>query len=96
MFTEYPNLIYWDDGRVVVARPEERLEPILAKFFRTGRSAASSGSRNNFSFHKAPHLSTSTLRVYLRQDFERYPALSLSVEAGPKKVAPDAARRRTR
>ena len=50
MFTEYPNLIYWDDGRVVVARPEERLEPILAKFFRTGKFSSFQRQLNNFGY----------------------------------------------
>ena len=95
MFTEYPNLIYWDDGRVVVARPEERLEPILAKFFRTGKFSSFQRQLNNFGFHKAPHLSTSKLRVYLREDLQGYPAESvLALRRGQKRgVAPDAARR---
>jgi len=95
MFTEYPSLIYWDDGRVVVARPEERLEPILAKFFRTGKFSSFQRQLNNFGFHKAPHLSTSKLRVYLREDLQGYPAESvLALRRGQKRgVAPDAARR---
>jgi len=95
MFTEFPSLIYWDDGRVVVARPEERVEPILAKFFRTGKFSSFQRQLNNFGFHKAPHLSTSKLRIYVREDLEGYPSESvLALRRGQKRgVAPDAARR---
>ena len=63
-----------------------------AKFFRTGKFSSFQRQLNNFGFHKAPHLSTSKLRVYLREDLQGYPAESvLALRRGQKRgVAPDA------
>ena len=41
MFQEFPELIAWDSGKIVIPAPATKLGSVLSKFFRTGKGPSS-------------------------------------------------------
>ena len=77
MFQEFPELIAWDSGKIVIPAPATKLGSVLSKFFRTGKFTSFQRQLNNFGFHKKVSESTSSARVYARADMDGFPAEAL-------------------
>ena len=58
MFNEFPELIAWDSGKIVIPAPATKLGAVLSKFFRTGKFTSFQWRRRRpsdaLSFAKAP------------------------------------------
>ena len=76
MIQECPNLISWDNGRIVISSPKD-LEAKLPEFFRHGKFTSFQRQLNKFGFRVEKHGGTKGACVYTRDDLTGQPIEAL-------------------
>merc|ERR1719231_300038 len=76
MIQECPNLIQWDNGRIVITSPKD-LEAKLPEFFRHGKFTSFQRQLNKFGFRVEKHGGTKGACVYTRDDLTGQPIEAL-------------------